>query len=813
MKKTLLSLALAAFAVFGASAETVGFGVGSAGETGTDAFAELKNNASGNVVDEPFTAGDITIQLTKFNNSSSNVNGTALRWYQNDEITITPANGVKITGIEINAVNSYAKGITVSYDGAANTTMSVSGTTETWSDADGVESPITLKAAAQVRFTYMHITYVAGEVDPDALAAPVIECAKENGTYYVTMSTTEEGATIYYTENGENPSIDDLAVATEYTGKIEVWESATYKAITVKDGKASAVTTYTSKVPMQLDDFSAIYGIEPAEIPAEGYDIEVNADMTVVYQSADKAYLYLYCNNYYALFYGGNTVCEPGSKITTVSGNLKNYCGLVEITNYTLGEATPGTLTVQPIPMETVEGIGANMQNHYLKLMNVTISDINGSNATVTDSEGNTLTIRNNFKLDNFGEAENVDIVGFVGAYGKTAEEVEAQFYPCEITTSAGTDVVAAPTFNPESGSSIALYSFVLLSSTQDDAVLYYSLDGENFSDYADDEIMATSVGEMTVYAYAEIGNEKSETVEATFTVTKANPNLRFVNYEGEEVAEVIYVLDGEDEQYFPELIRDNWNGEPTFESSNTTVATVSEYGEIVVLALGETTITATLAETSQYSEGTASYLLKVISKEQAAVVETVVDLTVVESFSASNNVQTWTSEDGYEFTVAAYVSVNNTYPANNKTDLGLHIYGTSNNVLAITAPENYNFIAVGITIGSMSLSKITIDGQTAYDPDATSAARAAAAGDEYSVELTEPKAEIELQASGAKNTSLTQIKFTMQPVTSGIESVEVSEAEDQAVYYNLQGVRIANPANGLYIRVAGKQATKVYVR
>lgn len=48
--------------------------------------------------------------------------------------------------------------------------------------------------------------------------------------------------------------------------------------------------------------------------------------------------------------------------------------------------------------------------------------------------------------------------------------------------------------------------------------------------------------------------------------------------------------------------------------------------------------------------------------------------------------------------------------------------------------------------------------------------------------------------------------------VGTGIEGVEVSD-EAPAVYYNLQGVRVANPSAGLYIRVAGNTVEKVFIR
>ena len=53
---------------------------------------------------------------------------------------------------------------------------------------------------------------------------------------------------------------------------------------------------------------------------------------------------------------------------------------------------------------------------------------------------------------------------------------------------------------------------------------------------------------------------------------------------------------------------------------------------------------------------------------------------------------------------------------------------------------------------------------------------------------------------------------LTIYKDTVGIEAIEAEEGVE-AVYYNLQGVRVANPENGMYIRVAGKTASKVYIR
>ena len=49
--------------------------------------------------------------------------------------------------------------------------------------------------------------------------------------------------------------------------------------------------------------------------------------------------------------------------------------------------------------------------------------------------------------------------------------------------------------------------------------------------------------------------------------------------------------------------------------------------------------------------------------------------------------------------------------------------------------------------------------------------------------------------------------------ITTGVESVEVEDANAAIEYYNMQGVRVANPENGMYIRRKGNTVTKVFVK
>ena len=47
---------------------------------------------------------------------------------------------------------------------------------------------------------------------------------------------------------------------------------------------------------------------------------------------------------------------------------------------------------------------------------------------------------------------------------------------------------------------------------------------------------------------------------------------------------------------------------------------------------------------------------------------------------------------------------------------------------------------------------------------------------------------------------------------TTGIESIEADETV-APVYYNLQGVEVANPSNGIYIVKRGAKVAKEFVK
>ena len=134
---------------------------------------------------------------------------------------------------------------------------------------------------------------------------------------------------------------------------------------------------------------------------------------------------------------------------------------------------------------------------------------------------------------------------------------------------------------------------------------------------------------------------------------------------------------------------------------------------------------------------------------------------------------------------------------------------------------EGNTFSIIGEATGDLNFGFGTVLGADSSDWDTFNANRYGQAVDneivalDTPVTLTKNSNTIRLEEAGNYKLTVvfgeTEITFTATK-ESGIEGVD-AEAAAPAEYYNLQGVRVENPAEGLYIVVRGGKATKEYVK
>ena len=48
---------------------------------------------------------------------------------------------------------------------------------------------------------------------------------------------------------------------------------------------------------------------------------------------------------------------------------------------------------------------------------------------------------------------------------------------------------------------------------------------------------------------------------------------------------------------------------------------------------------------------------------------------------------------------------------------------------------------------------------------------------------------------------------------SAGVEGVVVDDVNAPVEYYNLQGLKVVRPSNGIFIKVQGNKVSKVYVK
>lgn len=360
-----------------------------------------------------------------------------------------------------------------------------------------------------------------GEVEAGTVTAPTITLADNN---MVELSQAD-GDPIYYTTNGDDPS----AASTPYTAPFEITGLTTVKAVAIKDGKSSSITTRS----LNTNTISSLGEFLDRKSTADA--LKINSPLTAIYQCGRN--LYLTDGEQYILAYNNNNVeavtnlgAVNGDQISTITGVYKSQNGLPEIIPSAIGEKTAGT-AVEPEEL-ALDEIGLDILNKYVKIVDVTITDNDAANTWNATDGSTTLAIYNSFyNATNYPDAitlpdgtkgntvptgENFTVIGFVGVYNNNL-----QIIPIEISGGKVIETVATPVFTPASGSKLKVGDKINITCETEGATIYFTTDDEDPT--TDSQVWEGEIAfseDVTIRAIAvKEGWNDSKVATATYTL------------------------------------------------------------------------------------------------------------------------------------------------------------------------------------------------------------------------------------------------------------------------------------------------------
>lgn len=288
---------------------------------------------------------------------------------------------------------------------------------------------------------------------------PVITCDDNM------VTITAEGAdAIYYTTNGDDPTVE----STKYNAPFAITSDVTVKAIATKAGaiNSDVVTASDLYVPTYANF---------AEMVAGGVDkVSKVTNLKVVYQNGQNLYLYDESNNG-MLYFGNYATFAAGTTFTAVKGTYTLYGTgtnkTPEVTNATFVGQTEGS-PVEPEEL-TAEEVAADLRYKYVKMTDVAINNLSGRNFVFTDASGN-IAGYNTFNLPEVAVGTGYNVVGIVDVYNGNPQVI-----PVSVTGGVVTEVVADPVITPAAGY-VKAGTEVTITCETEGAKIYYTIDNVN---------------------------------------------------------------------------------------------------------------------------------------------------------------------------------------------------------------------------------------------------------------------------------------------------------------------------------------------
>lgn len=354
-----------------------------------------------------------------------------IRVYKNAKLTIAPATASSESIMKVVltcTASSYASAPT-----AASGTVTASGTVVTW---EGTANQLVLDATgSQLRIKTIEITTASS----GAVLAPSIT---PNGGEYVEgdeVTVTISGAAgqdLYYALN-----TDDLGEAEEYTDPLKVTSNTTVYAWASDGNTVSEATSASFNFTAPVENVAAFNALE------KGKAVKFKGALTAIYQNGSN--LVVKDNTGAMLVYGTlDKTYNNGDVIAAgVRGTVGEYNGNKQLapTSSSFAAGVAGS-PVSP-EVKSVAELANCVLLDYVKLEGVYLTLVNdGKNKTYTISDGtNQFTLYNQFSIAMEGIAEGVtyNVEGFMSAYKGTP-----QLQPTVVTVADASGMKGESTVN-----------------------------------------------------------------------------------------------------------------------------------------------------------------------------------------------------------------------------------------------------------------------------------------------------------------------------------------------------------------------------
>ena len=346
------------------------------------------------------------------------------------------------------------------------------------------------------------------------VAAPVF--APANGTTFVDKLTvgascSTEGATIYYTKDGAEPTTGSDKFPTE---GVTLTETTTLKAIAVKDGldNSEVVTaTYT-----KLEPYASLKALKESGIAT----VELK-DAVVTYADSRKAYIQ---DETAGLYVFGSNKLKAGTKLNgVVAAQLALYFGLYEL-KVDGGEFDNVAVTndveipVQEVTVAELNQNFAQYESMRVKVVDATVtSSFNDKNGEI-EQNGEKIALRAADESITADVQATVDVTGYPGLYNSTKQLNVILQEDIAVKTAGKTQ--ATLTFDSDAYSVNVGESLTVKATTNSSASVVYSSSDKTIAtvDENTGEVQAgNKVGTVTITATV---TENDEYTGATATCT-----------------------------------------------------------------------------------------------------------------------------------------------------------------------------------------------------------------------------------------------------------------------------------------------------